>query len=325
MTTDHRRLERLARAARGRSERLAQALRPRGGEPAGPGDLFVLQATAGLPVEWAVLEREPDGRWLAVPADAGPRAGSADVEVAAGEPGGPLSLRCRFAASLGAALLSPELRTGRLAEEAVAEALHRVRQIASGVQEPSPLEEEVDADPEYQDWVRDVLAPAHKLASQAGRRKSSSPGTGGWTWGHRLAAVLALASIGLGFWVARLQREVDQLAAPIFNAPTADVTLGAQERGRTVVRVPREASRVVLRLIVALPIEPQDGYFEITDRSGKEVWRSGPVRLVPGGELVLILAHKDLPYGDYRVRVFPASGFDARPLAEETLRIGMEE
>lgn len=324
MTTDPRRRERLAQATRERSEELARAQKTGNTGPAVPGDLFVLPATSDFPVEWAVLERGPGNLWLAVPADAGPRAGSADVAVPAGEPGGPLSLRCRFAVSLEAALLSPELRTGRLAGETVTEALHRIRQAESGDLEPSPLAEEVDADPEYQDWVRDVLAPARERAADAARRKVS-PAAAGWTMIHRIAAALVLISVGLGFWVFRLQSEVDRLSQPIFNAPSVDVTLGAQERGRTVVKVPREASHVNLRLIIALSIESQDGYLEIADRSGEPVWRSGRVHLVPGSELGLFVPHAQLPYGDYRVRVFPASGFDTRPLAEETLRIGLDE
>lgn len=51
------RLEALAAKARDRAAKSAAELERRRGQPAGPGDLFVLPATADLPVEWAVLER----------------------------------------------------------------------------------------------------------------------------------------------------------------------------------------------------------------------------------------------------------------------------
>src|SRR5215213_895631 len=154
--TQRRRLEALAAQAHSRSAELAAGLERHRGRPAGPGDLFVLPATAELPVEWAILDRGTGGRLLAVPADSGLPAGTADVEVPAGAPGGPLSLRCRYGVWLEEALFEPDLRSGALAPETVAEALHRIREIETGTLERSPLAEEVDADPEYADWIRDV-------------------------------------------------------------------------------------------------------------------------------------------------------------------------
>jgi hypothetical protein len=324
MTTDPRRRERLAQATRERSEELARARQPGNTGPAAPGDLFVLPATSDFPVEWAVLERGPGDLWLAVPADAGPRAGSADVAVPAGEPGGPLSLRCGFAVSLDAGLLSPELRTGRLAGDTVTEALHRIRRAESGALEPSPLAEEVDADPEYQDWVRDVLEPARERAADAGRRTVSTA-AGGWMI-RRVAAALALISVGLGFWVFRLQQEVDRLSEPVLVESAGDsFLLGEEVRGGATLRVRRDATHIVLRMSLDPSFAPQEGYVEIARRSREPVWRSGLVRLAPGRDLALIILHDQLPYGDYRVRVFPAAGFGASPLAEQSLRIIVDE
>ncbi len=178
------RLEALAAQARDRAARSAAELASRRGQPAGPGDLFVLPATADLPVEWAVLERRSEGRGqlLVVPADTHPLLGTADVEVGEEAPGGPLSLRCRFGVWLDAALFDPELRSGALAPEAVAEALTRYREAESGDLTPSPLAEEVDADPEYRDWIRE--GPARATEARHGRSAAggeaiplSSPGT----------------------------------------------------------------------------------------------------------------------------------------------------
>src|SRR5437763_369858 len=124
--------------------------RPR---PPEPGDLFVFVETADFPVEWAVLDRQPGdaGRLLAVPADTHPLAGSADVEVSAGEPAGPLSLRCRFGLWLDAARFDPARRTGTLAPDAVARALGRRTELETGEVHASPLAYEAEADPEYED------------------------------------------------------------------------------------------------------------------------------------------------------------------------------
>jgi hypothetical protein len=315
MTTDAGRRDRLAQAARERSERLKEDLRLGQGGPASPGDLFVLKATADLPVEWAVLERASGGKLLAVPADAGPRAGSADVEVSAQEPGGPLSLRCRFANRLDARLFDPELRTGRLADETVAEALHRIRQFESGTLEPSPLAEEVDADPEYQDWTRDVLEPARKRGSETALRKAV-PSTGGWTM-TRLAAALALVAVGLGIWVALLRREVDRLSEPIFNPPSGEVMVGGASRGALELRVPADASHVTLTIVVDGSAPAGPGRLEIVRGSGEVVWRSPRIELTPVGAFTLTLPRRSLPDGKYRVRIYPGPDFSGHPWEEK--------
>jgi hypothetical protein len=141
---------------------------PSAERPPEPGDLFVFAETAGFPIEWAVLDVQAGGHGelLAVPADTNPLAGSADVEVPAGEPGGPLNLRCRFALRLDALRFDPARRTGALESEAIARALRKRADLESGEVHASPLAYEADADPEYEDWVREVLVPAHAALSQ---------------------------------------------------------------------------------------------------------------------------------------------------------------
>jgi hypothetical protein len=136
--------------------------------PPEPGDLFAFTETADFPVEWAVLDRRPGdaGQLLAVPADTHPLAGSADVEILASEPAGPLSLRCRFGLWLDASRFAPAHRTGTLTPDAVARALDRRAELEAGKVEASPLAYEAEADPEYEDWVREVLAPAHAALAQ---------------------------------------------------------------------------------------------------------------------------------------------------------------
>lgn len=316
MTTESPHGRRIAQS----QERSARLEKDLWSGPPAPGDLFVLRATAGLPVEWALLERGTGGKLLAVPADSGPPAGTADVEVPEDAPGGPLSLRCRFSLWLDAALFKPELRSGVLAAESVAEALRRIHQIESGTLEGSPLAEEVDADPEYQDWSRDVSGAARTLASQA--REAETPGSpagSSWSGAHRLAAALAVLAVGLSIWVVLLRREVDHLSAPVFGVPSEEVVLGATSRGGLVLTVPEEASQVLLVLVVDESIKAREGRFEIVARKGKTVWASDLERLTPGVEQRLMVPRRRLPDGEYRVRILPASG--GRPLAEETLKI----
>jgi len=321
--TPRQRMEKLAAQAQGRAQELAAERARRSGLPAEPGDLFVLPATSELPVEWAILERGTGGKLLAVPADSGLPAGTADVEVPANAPGGPLSLRCRFGVWLEDAAFRPNLRSGVLAPETVAEALHRVRQVESGTLAGSPLGEEVDADPEYVDWIRDVPERARDLAVVAlsSNVRRFPVRLGGMA--HKLAAMFALLTVGLSVWVVLLRRDVEQLSAPIFNAPSGEVALGSDVRGGITLPVPKTASHVVLTLTIDFQIDPQQGTLEIADRLGKPVWHRSNVRLTYGAEFELILPRKLLPYGDYRVRVYPASS--TRPLAEETLRIEIAE
>lgn len=283
-----------------------------------PGDLFVLRATADLPVEWAVLDRRAGGgELLAVPADASPFAGSADVEVPAMAPGGPLCLRCGLGAWLDAGLFEPRLRSGTLAPEAVAEARQRVRRVETGTLEPSPLAEETDADSEYRDWIREAPERARVLALAARPAVSRQPGSGRWEV-YRLAAMF-VALIGLAVWVAALRHEVSDLSVPIvFDAPPREVVLGEKTRGVSPLEVPPDASHVQL-LLVDTAVSVQEGRFEIADAQGRTVWRSDLRRLAPRDELRVILRRERLPDGEYRIRILPGAG--GPPLAESSLEV----
>ena len=291
-----------------------------------PGDLFVLAATADLPVEWAILARRP-GELLAVPADTFALAGSADVEVPAELSGGPLSLRCRFGVWLDAGLFEPKLRSGGLTPDIVAEALQHFRRLESGDLEASPLAEEVDADPEYADWIREVPERARALAAAARHAVwpvAARPAPAvSWASAYRLAAIFALLAVGLSIWVVLLRREVGRLSAPIFDIPANEVVLGAADRGDSVLEIPRGASHVLLLLVVDAGIAPQDGRFEIVDAGGRAVWRGRRVHLIPAGEFRLVVPRGLLPDGGYSVRIVPEAG--GPPIAEKTLRITTDE
>jgi hypothetical protein len=271
-------------------------------------------------VEWAILDRR-QGKLLAVPADTHPLAGSADLELPAGSPAAPLTLRCGFGVWLEAAVFERARRTGALAPEAVAQARERWRGLADRSLEVSALAEEIDFAPEYQDWIREVPERARELALASPRPGRMRFAIRSFGVAHRLAAVLALATIGLSLWVVRLRREVEGLSGPIVNPPSATVVLGQDVRGGTIVRVPREASHVWLVLGIDPSLEPRDGFLEIVDRSGHVVFRSERLRLTSLDDFELLLRRRQLPNGDYRVRVYPEAGFAAPPLVTETLRV----
>ncbi len=313
MPIEDLRERRLPSTARARTQ--ARAL---SGGPPETGDLFVLRATRDLPVEWAVLDRRPEGgELLAVPADVSPFAGSADVEVPATEPGGPLCLRCRFGAWLDAGLFEPRLRSGSLSPETVAEARQQVRRLEAGTLEPSPLAEETDAESEYRDWIREVPEQARALALAARPAGARTPRSF-LEEGYRLAAMFAVLAVGLAGWVAVLRREVDRLSAPIFDISPHEVVLGETHRGATVLEIPAQDSQVLLTLVVDASIPPQDARFEILDARGRLVWRSNPLRLTPR-DFRLFIRRSQLPDGEYRVRIVPEAG--GRPLSESTFTI----
>jgi hypothetical protein len=311
MPTEDPRERLLVSTARARARSL-------GGGPPEPGDLFVLRATADLPVEWAILDRGPRGELLAAPADASPLAGSADVEIPASAPGGPLCLRCRFAIWLRPGLFEPELRSGALAPETVAEARQQVGRVEAGTLEPSPLAEETDAESEYRDWLREVPERARALALAARPISSRKPGSG-WGRGYPLAATFALLAVGLGIWGLTLRYDLDRLSAPIFNPPSKGITLGEITRGDSVLLVPPAASHVTLTLSVDTSIPPQKGRFEIQDATGRIVWRSETLWLTADENYTLTFWRDRLPDGEYAVRILPDTG--GRPLAKSRLRI----
>lgn len=143
---------------------------PSGGRPPETGDLVLFPETADLPVEWAVLGGDPGrpGFVLVVPADTHLKVGTADVEVPGDSPLAPLILRCAFGVQLGEARLATAHRTGdALAPEDVS-AVRRVWEARErGEPVGSLLTQEVDADPEYQDWIEDVLIPARAALTAA--------------------------------------------------------------------------------------------------------------------------------------------------------------
>src|SRR6185436_4516272 len=226
------------RASRLRSEHERHRLRP-----PQPGDLFVVPEAGDIPLEWALLERRPDheGGFLAVPADSVPLVGSGDIEVPLGELAAPLTLRCRFWIFLDKRIPHPDRRTGTLEPGTVARALEARRAIEAGTYVASPLAEEVDQDPEYRDWIEDVLTPARARLLERASQQRTREGSGGVprrTWALAASVVIAL---GLGM-AGGLLWQRDQLRILEEDRQRAARTL-AEERGQRAQELKAERER----------------------------------------------------------------------------------
>lgn len=327
MNVDERR-ERLraltAEAARG-SGRLPED-EPR--RPPAAGDLYVLPQTAGFPVEWMLLYREPGEpeQWLAVPADTNPLRGPGDVWIGPGEAAGPLCLRCRFSASIPRHVLDGGRRTGEVPADAAQKALATWGDHERGVLDPGPLAEEVAAEPEYRNWERQIVAPAQEAISRTAtappvpaiRRERSRDAL------LAIAAVLGLLCIGLGAWSWILLERVGSLSSPVLIGGTGEIVVGSDTRGP----VTLEMRPLDERLLVFLVLSGETGEYEqyrveIVDREGRLLWISPAVERGPLPELNLVFPRRFLEGAPQplRLRLFGLEGTHDRPLAEIPIRI----
>lgn len=170
-----------------------------------------------------------------------------------------------------------------------------------------------------------------RLAAEAPRtlRRSSSPS---WTF-QLLAAGLALACLGLGGWVWRLQGRLAEepaagSAASGINVFPLDLApLDASgKRGPAATSVPAGMRSLLLRLNLA-DARPFDDY-RVTVRkdgvAGEVVWsRDGLVRQ-PEGNFSVVLPCETLPGGSYRIEVEGLRAQGPERLAEYTLVLRYE-
>jgi cell division protein FtsB len=163
---------------------------------------------------WAVLRREAGAteRLLLVAADVNPLVASGDVSVP-GPGGGRLTLRCRSVVWVNERELRAASLLGTLAPEALALAEARRQALEAGPWAGTFSEQETEEDPEYQDWIEDVVRPAAaKLEARTGTAAATTPSPvipfpdrrsteprpsprGAWM---RWAAVLAFVVLGAG-------------------------------------------------------------------------------------------------------------------------------
>ncbi len=180
--------EALSRSGR---ERSLRDQRP-GSEP-WPGDLFVLPETAGLPVEWLVIERGRGGRCLVLAADSNPLLGCADVTIPPDAEGEPMSVRCHAGLWLGVDSLRRGERSGVVSPASLAEVRSRRSGLeADGTPADPRLGAEGEPDPEYEDWLDEVVEPARRALLPSA---AEDPGAGGRHSGTRITASLSTVAV----------------------------------------------------------------------------------------------------------------------------------
>ncbi len=322
----------------------------RRGQPAAPGDLFVLAESAEGAVEWAVLARDPEGWLLAVPADANVLVGSADVVCV--QDGVPLTLRCAFAVRLAAGRFERGRRSGAVAPADVERALTRCSALDRGERVGSVLEHEVDQDPEYLDWVEEVLEPARRTvlgregaaAAAAGAHEpAEEPGAeplrGPWggrgvvrpgAWYLMAASILLAVGAGLGsglLW--RHNRALErQLAAArlagaaVANPVLAQLDLTAGLRGDLEQTLPPAATHLILFFGLGdTDRSPAYRLEVIAEPSGAAVWVQSGLRRSEYGEVMAGIPAAVLPAGEYRLRLLGVGEEPERLLGEHGLRV----
>lgn len=217
------RVREATRRAVERSAAEAAAVAGREGEPPAPGDLFTLPDSGAFGVEWVLLRPHPRrcGHMLAVPADLGALVGSGDLSVPPSTQGGGMVLRCRYAVWLNARGLSGADRSGVLPEEVIEEAARKWTELVAGREAGLESEREIDRDAEYQDWIDEVVAPAHRALLASGRGQDVEGGT-------------ALRAVGAG---APNQAEGSPPAAAAAAAADQQAGDALYRRGRASVRL----------------------------------------------------------------------------------------
>jgi len=178
---------------------------------------------------WGVVRREGEKkpRLLLVATDVNPLVGSGDI-AATGPATGPLTLRCRFAVWVHEQEIGAATLLATLPPEALSLADSRLKAIAAGQPVGTFSEHEAEEDPEYQDWIEEVVQPSiEKLAARAGVEAPSeppvlpfptrspapspSPREAWMRWAAVLAFVALGAVSGLLWW--RQAREIADLRA----------------------------------------------------------------------------------------------------------------
>ena len=347
-------LRRWTAEALGRHAAVQVELERRHEEPPRPGDLFLFEETAELPVEWAVIGRDPrdSQRLLVVPADTNPMAGSADVVVPDEAAAGPLSLRCRFGVWLRVKQLDPKLRTRAFEQQFVDQAWRKWETLEEGSLAGSPLEREIDAKPRYEDWVGDVVARAQATLAGGARAPREVPvraldfpapvkdRTDDDRRSRRdvstrvrgvAASILLLVALSLlvGLVVqsrrmARLEEAISVPEKPLVNVPV--VYLNPRQRLRGPAdrfTVPAGAARYQLILQIT-DLRPSYRLEVVPEATGEPTWsRDGLVRAGPGSLIVQLPRHW-LPAGGYRLLLYGPEG-EGELVAEYGLTLELEE
>ncbi len=328
---DHKeRLRLLTGEALGKLAEVEAEIERRGSAPPRPGDVYLLPETAELAIEWAVIVEEPgSGRYLVVPADTHPLVGSADVGVPEEGKSGPLSLRCGFGMWLAAEAFDPQRRTGLLEPFYVGRAKRKVKEIEAGTLVGTALEREVDEDPDYEDWAAEVLGPARAALSAWGvapggaRPEEKRPSYVGdrRPW-YAVAAMFAVATLGLSTWVNLLWQRLDEPSGPVFAfSADPEIRFNDQLRNGDPIEVPAGVTNVTLFLSLDTATPTYPSYrLRLLDHEGEEIKESSEL---PGDhdQFTVTLPRGTSRIAEYRLVLYGIDGDQVDLLEEKLIRI----
>lgn len=121
-----------------------------------------------------------------------------------------------------------------------------------------------------------------------------------------LAAILAVAVIGLGIQNASLRQTVGGLSQPDLGAPVRDLS-ATESRGGSAPAVVTLAPDDRSFTLILAPADPRDfsDYEVVLERNGEgEIWRGRGLAKNRYGTFSLILARRMTDAGDYTLRLF---------------------
>ncbi len=184
------------------------------------GDVYHLDATPEDAVAWVLAARDPaDGRFLVIPCDAGTQVGTADVAVREDPEAAARVVRCRYATWISAETLDTAHRVAVLSETSVARIRERWHDLGSGRALGNALERATDEDPEYEDWLDEVVAPARETlpASLPESQPRQMPPASPHRFRRYAAAALTLFALG-GLHLWRQEQRLRDLTTRIDSA-----------------------------------------------------------------------------------------------------------
>ena len=305
-----------------------------------PGDTYVLKASCVVATEWLLLANDPaDPRRVRVaPVDDLPLVGSGDVALSAEEKGGGVtSVRCGQAVWVDVDAFETGYRTGQLPAASLARLLSQMADLDSPEHSAPRSRREVDDDPEYVSWMRELAAvkaalpgkpqETSRVASEGGesstvtrfdrsRDQGYEPVSRSGRWvGYAIAASLAVAVVGLSLWVGQLR---DELARPIVipGGSGEEIVFSDTSRTTEMVTLKATASHVIVHLILS-SLEPGAEYrLDLVEQlTGRVVWASEED--VQQVELTLMLPRAALTVDRYRFRLFARDEVGEERLLEE--------
>jgi hypothetical protein len=291
------RRERLGRLS---LEAIAETTRqPADGALPAVGDTMIFpDAEAGL--EWLLVTRDASRGSLFVPLDAMPLVGARDLSLEE-QMGEPLTARCGFAVWLADDLVAVGSKARHVDEETIRQVRARVEDVERGTLTPTLFEQEAEADSEYRAWSERLRASSLQIQE---RLETVERGTSGTTllspplpkrrsWrafspAYALAAVLAIAVVGLSVYVQSLRQRIHQAADPILlpSGSAGEIRLGSEERGLETRLVAAGEGHALLYLVFRdVPDSPRYAVRLLNPR-GEAWWQSRPFAR---GEQLLIL------------------------------------